>query len=290
MLSGLPWLDAGLIGVLGLLIGSFLNVVVYRLPRMMEQGWAAECAELSGRELPEAAPFNLMVPRSRCPHCGHQIRWFENIPVFSYIALRGACSACRKPIGLRYPIVELVTGLLFYFSASLYGATWLALAWASFSALLIALFLIDFDTQLLPDDLNYILLWLGLMIAALGWNISLKSAVWGAIFGYLSLWSVYQVHHFLTGKEGLGYGDFKLLSALGAWFGAEHLIAIVLLSSVVGSVFGAVFLLMGRLAHKDIPFAFGPFLAGAGLLLFVIGPSTLVTWIPFIFPFSYAAG
>ena len=290
MISGVHWLDASLIGLLGLLVGSFLNVVVYRLPKIMEREWAVDCAELSGKELPAVEPFNLMVPRSRCPHCSHQIRWFENIPLFSYLALRGACSKCKKPIGVRYPAVELVTGLLFYFSASHYGSTALALAWATFSALLIALFLIDFDTQLLPDDLNYLLLWLGLVIAALGWNISLKSAVWGAVLGYLSLWSVYQVHHFLTGKVGLGHGDFKLLSALGAWFGAEHLLAIVLLSSVVGSIFGGVALLVGRLAHKDIHFAFGPFLAGAGLLLFVIGPPTLVHWIPFIFPFSYAPG
>jgi leader peptidase (prepilin peptidase)/N-methyltransferase len=290
MLSGVQWLDASLIGLLGLLIGSFLNVVVYRLPKMLEQGWAAECAELSGKELATAEPFNLIVPRSRCPHCAHQIRWFENIPVLSYIALRGACSNCSKPISLRYPAVELVTGTLFYISASLYGVTWLALAWATFSALLIALLLIDFDTQLLLDDLNYPLLWLGLIIAALGWNIGLKSAVWGAVFGYMSLWSVYQLHHFLTGKEGLGYGDFKLLAALGAWFGAEHLLAIVLMSSVVGSIFGGLSLFMGRLRHKDIPFAFGPFLAGAGLLMFVIGPSRLAHWIPFIFPFTPSAG
>ena len=286
MLSGLPWVDATLFGILGLLVGSFLNVVVYRLPRMLEQGWAAECAEFSGKELSAAEPFNLVVPRSRCPHCGHQIRWFENIPVFSYLALRGSCSKCGNAISARYPAVELLTGAFFYFSASLHGTTWLALAWAAFCALLIALFLIDFDTQLLPDDLNYPLLWLGLMVAALGWNISLQSAVWGAVFGYLSLWSVYHVHHFVTGKEGLGYGDFKLLAALGAWFGAQNLLAIVLLSSVVGSFFGGLFLLVGRLAHKDIPFAFGPFLAGAGLLMFVIGPSRLAQWAPFMFPFG----
>lgn len=290
MVSGLQWLDASLVGVLGLLIGSFLNVVIHRLPKMMEQDWAAECAEISGQAVPAAEPFNLMVPRSRCPHCGHQIRWYENIPVLSYLALRGACSACKKPISLRYPAVELVTGSLFYFSAFLYGATWLALAWAAFCALLIALFLIDFDTHFLPDDLNYLLLWLGLVIAALGWNIPLKSAVWGAFFGYVSLWSVFHVHHYLTGKIGLGHGDFKLLAALGAWFGAEHLIAIILLSSVVGSILGGISLWMGRLAHKDVHFAFGPFLAGAGLLMFVIGPNTLAQWVPFIFPFSQIAG
>ncbi len=286
MLSGIQWVDSGLFALLGLLIGSFLNVVVYRLPKMMERQWADECAEMTGNALPESAPFNLMLPRSCCPHCGHSIRWYENIPVFSYLALRGKCSACKRAISMRYPAVEFVTATLFYFAATFYGATWLALAWTAFCALLIALFLIDFDTQLLPDDLNYALLWLGLIVAALGWNIPLKSAVWGAVLGYLSLWSVYQLHHVLTGKEGMGYGDFKLLAGLGAWFGAEYLIAIILLSSVVGSILGGIFLLVGRLAHKDIPFAFGPFLAGAGLTLFVVGPANFVRWAPFLFPFS----
>jgi len=255
---------------------------------MMERQWAEECAELSGKALDETGrtPFNLMVPRSRCPHCGHQIGWYENIPVLSYLLLRGKCSACKSGISIRYPSVEIVTALLFAVAGSLHGTTWIGLAWATFCALLVALFLIDFDTQLLPDDLNYLLLWLGLVVAAIGWNIPLKSAVWGAVFGYLSLWTVFQVHHLLTGKVGMGHGDFKLLAALGAWFGAEHLIAIILLSSLVGSVLGSIFLVAGRLANKDIPIAFGPFLAGAGLLLFVVGPVTLAKWVPFAFPFG----
>lgn len=288
MLVGMPWLDVAQMGILGLMVGSFLNVVIHRLPLMMERQWAEECAELNGKaaETADAAPFNLMVPRSRCPHCGHQITWYENVPVVSYLMLGGKCSACKAGISVRYPAVELTTALLFAVAGSMHGASWIGLAWAVFCALLIALFLIDFDTQLLPDDLNYMLLWLGLVVAALGWNIPLKSAVWGAVLGYLSLWSVFQVHHLLTGRVGMGHGDFKLLAALGAWFGAEHLIAIILLSSLVGSVLGSIFLVVGRLAHKDIPFAFGPFLAGAGLLLFVVGSPTLAQWVPFAFPFG----
>lgn len=289
-MSGVLAVDLGLMALLGALVGSFLNVVVYRLPKMMERQWAEECAELSGTTLPDAQPFNLMVPRSRCPHCAHPIRWYENIPVLSYVALRGKCSQCQHRIGLRYPAVELVTSALFATAAWHHGAGWTGLAWAVFAALLVALFLIDFDTQLLPDDLNYPLLWLGLAVAALGWSVPLGSAVWGAIFGYLSLWSVFQLHHLLTGKVGMGHGDFKLLAALGAWFGAQYLIAIILLSSLVGSVLGGLFLVLGRLANKDIPIAFGPFLAGAGLLLMVVGPQTLADWLPFAFPFSRVTG
>lgn len=283
-------IDTGLLSLLGLLIGSFLNVVIYRLPKMMERQWAQECAELNGKEAPATEAFNLIVPRSRCPHCGHAIRWFENIPVLSYLSLGGKCSQCKKAISARYPLVELVTALLFGIAGFLHGASFQGLAWCAFGALLVALFLIDFDTQLLPDDLNYLLLWLGLVMAAMGWNIPLKSAVFGAVLGYLSLWSVFQVHHMLTGKIGMGHGDFKLLAALGAWFGAEALIAIILLSSLVGSILGAAFLVIGRLANKDIPIAFGPFLAGAGLLMFVFGQQSLAQWIPFAFPFSAPLG
>ncbi|MGI9132654.1 MAG: prepilin peptidase, partial [Rhodoferax sp.] len=204
----------------------------------------------------------------------------------SYLLLGGKCAQCKTRISLRYPLVELVTAALFAVAGSLHGATWVGLAWAAFCALLVCLFLIDFDTQLLPDDLNYLLLWLGLVVAALGWSVPLNSAVWGAVAGYLSLWSVFQIHHQLTGKIGMGHGDFKLLAALGAWFGVGHLIAIILLSSLVGSVLGASFLLVGRLANKDIPIAFGPFLAGAGLVMFVVGPQTLAAWMPIAFPFG----
>ncbi len=280
--------DATVFGVLGLLVGSFLNVVIYRLPRMLEAQWAAECAELSGAAHKEIEPFNLMRPRSRCPSCKHQIRWYENVPVASYLFLRGKCAQCKTSISLRYPVIEVVTAGFFVIAAIFHGLSPIGLAWAGFASLLIAQFFIDFDTQLLPDDLNYLILWLGLIVSAVGWTpVPLKSAVWGAVWGYLSLWTVYQVHHSLTGKHGMGHGDFKLLAALGAWFGAEYLIALILLSSIVGSIIGASLLLVGKLANRDIPIPFGPFLAGAGLLGMAAGPGRLEQIIPFAFPFSH---
>ena len=285
-----PGVDAALFGVLGLLVGSFMNVVIYRLPKMLEAEWADNCAQLSGTEIPERAPFNLARPRSRCQHCQHVIRWFENIPVLSYLALRGRCSRCHTPIGLRYPLVELATGLAFAALAGMYGLTVTGLVWAALACLLMAQFFIDFDTQLLPDDLNYLILWLGLIASAMEWtSVALPSAVWGAVFGYLSLWTVYQVHHALTGKQGMGHGDFKLLAGLGAWFGADYLVAIILLSSVVGATIGGTLLVVGRLAHRDIPIPFGPFLAGAGLLALLVGPARLQSLIPFAFPLSHLA-
>lgn len=285
-----PGVDAALFGVLGLLVGSFMNVVIYRLPKMLEAEWADNCAQLSGTEIPERAPFNLARPRSRCHHCQHVIRWFENIPVLSYLALRGRCSRCHTPIGLRYPLVELATGLAFAALAGMYGLTVTGLVWAALACLLMVQFFIDFDTQLLPDDLNYLILWLGLIASAMEWtSVALPSAVWGAVFGYLSLWTVYQVHHALTGKQGMGHGDFKLLAGLGAWFGADYLVAIILLSSVVGATIGGTLLVVGRLAHRDIPIPFGPFLAGAGLLALLVGPARLQSLIPFAFPLSHLA-
>jgi leader peptidase (prepilin peptidase)/N-methyltransferase len=282
-----PAMDAAIFGVLGLLIGSFLNVVIYRLPKMLEAEWAANCAELTGSEPKASEPFNLMRPRSMCQSCRYTIRWYENIPVVSYVFLRGKCGQCGLPVSLRYPIIELVTAAFFVWLATLYGITAAGFSWAAFACLMIAQFFIDFDTQLLPDDLNYLILWLGLIAAALGWTtVSLNSAVWGAVWGYLSLWIVYQVHHGLTGKQGMGHGDFKLLAALGAWFGADYLVALILLSSIVGAVIGGTLLLVGRLANRDIPIPFGPFLAGAGLVGMVAGPGRLETLVPFAFPFS----
>jgi leader peptidase (prepilin peptidase) / N-methyltransferase len=303
------WVDAGIAGVFGLLVGSFLNVVIYRLPRIMAREWWAEVSnmltdpsaheEVFGKPAPNVMapegsrlraaldglpPFSLARPRSRCPSCGHAIRWYENIPVISYLALRGKCSACEVRISVRYPLVELVTGGLFALIAARWGLSAIAIAWAIFAAILIVQFLIDFDTQLLPDDLNYPLLWLGLLVAALGWTVPLDDAVWGAVWGYMSLWLVYQLHNKLTGKEGMGAGDFKLLAALGAWFGAHYLVALILLSSIVGSIVGGSLILVGRLANKDIPIPFGPFIAGAGLVAMVLG-SRLQAWIPFAFPF-----
>lgn len=282
-----PGVDAALFGALGLLVGSFLNVVIHRLPKMLEAEWGDNCAEMAGTQAPSRKPFNLARPRSRCPQCEHVIRWHENIPILSYLALRGRCSQCKTPIGMRYPLVELATGLLFAALAGMYGLTVVGLVWAILACLLVAQFFIDFDTQLLPDDLNYPILWLGLIASAMGWTtIALPSAVWGAVWGYLSLWTVYQVHHRLTGKHGMGHGDFKLLAGLGAWFGAEYLVAIILLSSVVGSIIGGGLMVVGRLAHRDIPIPFGPFLAGAGLVAMLAGPGRLENLAPFAFPFS----
>ena len=280
-------LDAAIVaGVLGLLVGSFLNVVIHRLPRMMEREWAADCAEFSGQPAPEQDRFDLLVPRSRCPHCGHAIRWYENIPVLSWLVLRGKCSACKAPIGLRYPVVELVTAAFFFLCGWRWGLTLQAAAWAAFAALLICLFLIDMDTQILPDDLNYMLLWLGLLAAAAGWTVPLASAVWGAALGYGVFWVIFQLYRLATGKQGMGYGDFKLLAALGAWLGAEYLLAIILLSSIVGAVIGVLLIVVGRLANKDIPMPFGPYLAGAGLLALALAPATLPALLPFAFPFG----
>ncbi len=282
-----PGIDALLGGVLGLLVGSFLNVVIHRLPKMLERQWAADCADLAGRPPKEEPPFNLLVPRSRCPHCGHAIRWYENVPVLSWLALRGKCSQCKAAIGVRYPVVELVSGAFFALCAWRWGLTPQAGAWAAFAALLVCLFLIDMDTQILPDDLNYLLLWLGLVAAAVGWTVPLHAAVWGAVVGYLVFWSIFQLFKLATGKEGMGYGDFKLLAALGAWLGVKYLLAIILLSSVVGAVIGIVLLVVGRLANKEVPMPFGPYLAGTGLLTLALGPAAVPALLPFAFPFGF---
>lgn len=271
----LQWLEASVAGLLGLLIGSFLNVVVYRLPKMMERQWAAECAELSGKKLEVDEPFNLMVPRSQCPSCGHQIRWYENVPVISYLLLRGQCSACKVAISPRYPLVEIATGALFFFCVWHWGATASGVTWCVFAAILLTLALIDWDTTLLPDDLTLPLLWLGLVSASLQWtSTGLNSALWGAVAGYLSLWSVYWAFKLVTGKEGMGYGDFKLFAALGAWFGWQTLIPMILLASVIGAAIGIAMKFTSGLREGGyIPF--GPFLAGSGLAALYFGPEAL---------------
>ncbi|MFZ4625910.1 MAG: prepilin peptidase [Rhodoferax sp.] len=271
-----PGLDAGLLGLLGLLIGSFLNVVIYRLPVIMEAQWKAECAEMTGQALPEAPVFNLMRPRSRCQQCGHQLSWLENIPVISYVLLRGQCSQCHSRISLRYPAIELATGALFFYCAWRYGATPVALAWCGFAAALLVLAMIDWDTTLLPDSLTLPLLWAGLIAAALGLTgIALADALWGAVGGYLSLWLVYWGFKLATGKEGMGFGDFKLFAALGAWFGWPALIPIILMSSVIGAVIGLAMKFSSGLRDGGyIPF--GPFLAGAGLTAMLVGPQTIL--------------
>ena len=276
---GLQWLDASLFGVMGLLVGSFLNVVIYRLPKMMERQWALECAEMSGAQSAAVVPFNLMVPRSRCQKCDHQIRWFENIPVFSYLVLRGKCANCGTAIGARYPLVELASGALFAWSAWKWGATPTALIWCAFSAAILALALIDWDTTFLPDDITLPLLWGGLIAAALQLtSIPLSATVWGAVAGYLSLWLIYWAFKLLTRKEGMGYGDFKLFAALGAWFGWQALVPIILMASVIGAVVGIAMKFSSGLREGGyVPF--GPFLAGAGLTVMIFGPQSILNFI-----------
>jgi leader peptidase (prepilin peptidase) / N-methyltransferase len=262
------WIQVALVGLLGLLVGSFLNVVIHRMPKMLEAQWAAECAQLNGIDAPVDTPkFNLMVPRSRCGQCGHAITWYENIPIISYVVLRGKCSACSAPIGLRYPAVELTTGLLFLFCATRWG----------WSMTIIALAGIDWDTTLLPDDMTLPLVWLGLVVAAVKWNpgVTLPDALWGGVAGYLSLWAVYWAFKLVTGKEGMGYGDFKLFAALGAWFGWQALVPIILMASVIGAIVGIAMKFSSGLREGGyVPF--GPFLAGAGLTALIFGPQSIL--------------
>ena len=256
-------------GLLGLCVGSFLNVVIHRLPKMMEQEWREQCAELCGENCKNSSStvdkLSLARPSSRCPGCGHAIRAHENIPLLSYLLLRGRCSACGQRISWRYPLVELLSGLLSAAAAWHFGPTWqaagaLLLLWA-----LIALTMIDLDTQLLPDSITLPLLWLGLLINLHGHFVSLEAAVVGAIAGYLSLWSVFWLFKLATGKEGMGYGDFKLLAALGAWLGWTMLPTIVLLSSLVGACVGIGLILFAR-HGRNVPIPFGPYLAAAGVI------------------------
>jgi len=272
-------IDLILIGIFGMLVGSFLNVVIYRLPKMLTKQWAAECASLSGKELPTAEPFNLMVPRSRCPQCNHQIRWYENIPVISFLLLRGRCSSCGASIGWRYPLIELACGLAFAGCAWRWGLTPSTAVWCGFCATVLALAAIDWDTTLLPDDLTLPLVWGGLCSAALSWSgTTLPDALWGAVAGYLSLWLVYWSFKLATGKEGMGYGDFKLYAALGAWFGWQALIPIILMASIIGAIIGIGMKLSSGLREGGyVPF--GPFLALAGLTALVVTPTEMMNWI-----------
>jgi leader peptidase (prepilin peptidase)/N-methyltransferase len=257
-------------GLIGLMIGSFLNVVIHRMPIMMERDWAAQCAELKGEAVPVVEPLSLARPRSRCPHCGHQITALENIPVISWLVLRGRCKACTAPISLRYPLIEALTGLLFALAAWHFGFTAAGLGALVLIAALLALTAIDFDTQLLPDDITLPLLWVGLALNAFNVYTDLKSAVIGAMAGYLSLWAVYWGFKLFTGKEGMGYGDFKLLAALGAWLGWQMLPLTILLSSLVGAVVGLSLMVFAR-QGRNVPIPFGPYLAAAGLIALVWG-------------------
>jgi len=254
----------------GLLIGSFLNVVVYRLPVMAQRELDNYIAHEAGKDLPHPDRFNLMVPRSACPHCGHQITALENIPIVSWLALRGKCSACKAPISPRYPIVEAVTGLLSAVLVWHFGSGWLGLASLAFAYFLIAMTLIDYDTKTLPDDLTYPLLWLGLLVNLNGTIVPLRDAVIGAMAGYLALWAVYWLFKLATGKEGMGYGDFKLLAALGAWMGWTMLPTIIILSSVVGAIVGISLIVFAR-RDRNNPIPFGPYLAAAGMIALLYG-------------------
>ncbi len=269
------------IGFIGLAVGSFLNVVVYRLPKMMEQMWHKECQELLGKSpTDEEKPFNLSRPASHCPACGQRIKPWENIPIISWLFLKGKCSNCGTRISMRYPIIEALTAILSLVVAHHFGVSWetlgaLILTWA-----LISLSLIDFDVQLLPDSITLPFLWLGLLLSLFGLFTDAHSAIIGALVGYLSLWSIFQAFKLLTGKEGMGYGDFKLLAMLGAWLGWQYLPQIIMLSALVGAVVGLT-LILARGRDKNIPIPFGPYLATAGWISLIWGDAinhAYLTW------------
>lgn len=270
LLRSEPAMFAGLMFVLGLLVGSFLNVVIHRLPKMLEADWQYQCAELRGDAAVMPAAYNLWIPRSACPSCGHAISALENIPIISWLALRGRCRSCGSAIGVRYPAVELMAALLAVAVAWKYGPSMALVGSLVFLWALLALAFIDLDTTLLPDALTLPLVWLGLLFNLFGTFTTLQSAVIGAMAGYISLWLVYWSFKLLTGKEGMGYGDFKLLAAIGAWLGWELLPVTILLSSLVGALAG---LLMIALVRHDrrIPIPFGPYLAGGGMVALFFG-------------------
>ncbi len=299
------WLSPWVLGLLGLCIGSFLNVVVHRLPLMMERQWLHESAaqlldvdamvRVAGSPKPEAVklaaaadafgtriealpPLGISSPRSRCPHCGHPLRWHENLPLIGWLRLGGKCAACKAPIAKRYPLVEAATGLVFAALAWRFGPQPLTLMWCGFAAALIALALIDWDTTLLPDAINQPLLWAGLIASLVGWTVPLPTALIGAVAGYLTLFSVYWLFKLATGKEGMGFGDFKLLAALGAWLGWQMILPIVLGASAIGAIVGIVMKLNAQLREgRYVPF--GPFLAGGGLVVLFAGTPRVLGWL-----------
>lgn len=288
-LSNNPDFFVGVVFLFGLMFGSFFNVVIYRVPVMMKLEWLQNArdflqeflhleklpaeVEQHPKDLPKP-PFNLVTPNSTCPHCGHAIRWYENIPLISYAFLKGKCSQCKTRISPRYPIIELVTALLSAFVAWRFGFSWETAAVLLFTWSLICLTMIDFDHKLLPDQLTLPLMWLGILVNMNGMFVSLEQSVLGAMVGYLSLWSIYWLFKLLTGKEGMGYGDFKLLAALCAWMGWQALPLIILLSSLVGSVVGiSLIIIKGR--DRNIPIPFGPYLAAAGWIAFFWGDAII---------------
>jgi len=283
LLQSSPPMFIGVCTLMGLLVGSFLNVVIHRLPKMMELGWQQQCAELRGEQLVQAEPYTLISPRSACPHCNHLIGAAENIPVISYLWLRGKCKSCHAAISPRYPVIEVISGLLcgfaaYHFGYGLAAAGAILLIWA-----LLALTAIDIDTQLLPDSITLPLIWLGLILNLNDAFTSLHDALLGAVCGYLVLWTVYWLFKLITGKEGMGYGDFKLLAALGAWMGWQLLPLIIILSSLVGAVVGIT--LIVALKHgRNIPIPFGPYLAGGGLIALFWGQTLTQGYLQLLAP------
>lgn len=306
-----PWAVFGspvALGVLGLLVGSFLNVVIHRKPIIMMREWLLDTGGMLGdgevwqqvfakpqpaeitaagqridKHLEGLSHLGLATPRSRCGACGHQIRWYENLPLVSWVALRAKCSACKAPISVRYPLVEAATGALFALAAWKFGPTPAALAWCAALALLVSMSLIDLDTKYLPDDLTYPLLWGGLVVAALGWTIPLSTAVWGAVAGYVPLWLIATGFAALMKRPGMGGGDLKLLAALGAWLGWQAILPIILISSIVGLAVNLPRMVLGKHdRHQQYPF--GPFLAGGGLIVAFVGADTLLAWAGITFP------
>ncbi|MEI2768720.1 MAG: A24 family peptidase [Nitrosomonas sp.] len=264
------FLWVSLVSIIGLMVGSFLNVVIYRLPEMTKRSWLQQCAELRGETAPVFAKFNLMIPRSACIYCGHKITALENIPIISYLVLRGRCKQCKKHISLRYPFVEAVTALMSGLVAWHFGFSLLALAALIFVWALIVLAVIDLDTQLLPDDITLPLLWLGILINLNNGFTDIHGAVIGAVVGYLSLWSTYWCFKLITGKEGMGYGDFKLLAAIGAWLGWGMLPIVIVFSSLMGAVVG-IGLIMSARHNKNMPIPFGPYLVSGALIALFVG-------------------
>ena len=311
MLPAEVWFSVPVLAVLGLCIGSFLNVVIYRLPLMLERQWWRDVAQqlsdrdswqrVFGAQREAGAPallrqtadaleaaagrlplLSIARPRSSCPACGHVIRWHENIPLLGWLRLKGRCSACGTRISARYPLVELLTGALFAAVAWRFGAQPAALMWCAVVAVLVALAAIDWDTTVLPDVMTLPLMWAGLVASALGWtSLSLPAALWGAVAGYMSLWSVYWLFKLATGKEGMGFGDFKLMGALGAWLGWQMIVPILLGASVIGAVVG-IGMKMNRSLREGRYVPFGPFLAGAGIAVLLLGQARVQSWLGWI--------
>ncbi len=285
VLQSSPWLFYSTVLFFGLCVGSFLNVVAYRLPLMMERDWKRECHEFLELPAPEfetrLVALNLATPASACPNCGHQLRFWENIPVISYLFLRARCSSCGTTISIQYPAVELITGIASLFAAFAFGVSIQTVAALFFTWVLIALTLIDLKKQLLPDNMTLPLLWSGIFLSFFDIFTDLSSSVIGAIAGYMILWSVYQLFKLLTKKEGMGFGDFKLLAALGAWAGFSYLPQIILVSSVVGSIIGISMLIFGKTKQQQ-PIPFGPYLAIAGWIALLWGETINATYLSFL--------